>query len=480
MALRNSSAHPGLLSVLRAAISENIPTGASQRVLHNVRALAPAGLVTRSQPYRKVVAQAAAMWLATRAAYLAFTYFAVMFQSATPANEFAPHTPLDLVTYWQRWDAIWYTHIAQWGYWTPQATAFFPLYPVLIKAASFLDGQHYGLAALVVSNLGALIAFVGIALLAVQEERDTSAGWRAVRVLAAYPLAFFLVAPYTESLFLGFAALAFFFARGGSWRWAAVWTFLAGLTRPTGLILAPPLVWEYGRQHGWWAWLWERVRRAGDPAMWQTQRVRIASWWQNTPRPVLGWWHAATGRETRRGRLVRTAVDVALVVAAVPAAILVYMLFLELRFGHPLYWLHVQTIFWRRDGMPIWSSVSAAVGQVFDMPPWTYWQARQLVDLGPVLLFGAIMLVSIRRVPVMYTIYMVGLIYLAVSSPVLDSPDPDMLISAGRFLIAAIPVFLIVGRWTKDRPALDMLIVTGGFLVQAVLAGYFLNWGWLI
>jgi hypothetical protein len=55
-----------------------------------------------------------------------------------------------------------------------------------------------------------------------------------------------------------------------------------------------------------------------------------------------------------------------------------------------------------------------------------------------------------------------------------------MLISAGRFLVVASPMFLLFGRWTERRPWLDLLIVSGGFLIQAVLASFFLAYGWLI
>ena len=62
---------------------------------------------------------------------------------------------------------------------------------------------------------------------------------------------------------------------------------------------------------------------------------------------------------------VRTVIGLAAVIAAVPCAILVFMTVLELRFGHPLLWIHVQRIYWRRDGAPIWSAVTDAIGQVY-------------------------------------------------------------------------------------------------------------------
>ena len=44
---------------------------------------------------------------------------------------------------WQRWDALWYQHLAEAGYQAGDgSTAFYPLYPFLIKVFSLpLFGQ---------------------------------------------------------------------------------------------------------------------------------------------------------------------------------------------------------------------------------------------------------------------------------------------------------------------------------------------------
>jgi hypothetical protein len=442
--------------------------------------------------WRRILPQAVAIWLATRLAYALFTYVAVMFQHAGPAMEFIPVPPHALLATWQRWDAQWYIHIAQRGYWNEQPTAFFPLYPLLIKVAALLSGQHWLFAAVLVSNLGSLAAIVGVGLLAAHEDSSEAAAWRAVRVMLAYPLAFFLVAPYTEGLFLGFAALALYAGRRGIWGWAALWAFLAGLTRPTGIILVPALAWEFGRQRGWWvragAWLRTvtsgglatlpgRVRALTRPEPWIGAWYAVRARWRDAAWHEWSWWRAGQWRADPQ---IRTLLGGLAAIAAVPGAMMVYMAFLEVRFRHPLLWFHVQTIFWRRDSMPLISAIGDAISQVLDMRPWTYWQARDLVDLAPVLIFGLLTLVTIRKAPFAFTLFMAGLIYLAISSPVLDSPDPDMLISAGRFLVAAAPMWVLLGRWTERRPWLDLMLVSGGFLTQAILASFFLAYGWLI
>ena len=60
-------------------------------------------------------------------------------------------------------------------------------------------------AALLVANLGTLGAFIGVALLAVNESGTADSAWRTLRVFIAYPLALFLTAAYTEGIFVAFA-----------------------------------------------------------------------------------------------------------------------------------------------------------------------------------------------------------------------------------------------------------------------------------
>src|SRR5262249_22141131 len=183
--------------------------------------------------WHRIALQAAGLWLATRLALAAFTYFAVLFHMGLTGAVSTPLSPTTLFASWQQWDADWYLSIARHGYNQAQATAFFPLYPMLVHAAAFLTAGKWVPAGLLVANLGTLGGFIGLALLATYEAGSERAGWFAVRMAAAYPLAFFLVAPYTEGPFLAFAAFALLFARRAWWPGAAGCIFLGTLTRPT-------------------------------------------------------------------------------------------------------------------------------------------------------------------------------------------------------------------------------------------------------
>jgi hypothetical protein len=159
-----------------------------------------------------------------------------------------------------------------------------------------------------------------------------------------------------------------------------------------------------------------------------------------------------------------------------------YMTYLQVRFGHPLIFWYAENWYWHHENKPIWWTITVAIQQFLATPAWTYWQARQLVDLVPVLLLMVLTVLTIRRMPFAFTLYMLGLLYLATASPIMASyyPIGHLLISAGRYLGASIPIFLLLGKWTERRPWLDLLIVSGGFMLQAVFLASFLIGGWLV
>ena len=433
-------------NVVDPAATRTRPGGARGRV-----AAAVGRLFAGEASWRPIVWQAAAMWLVTRIAYVAFTYFALVLNLDPTTSTFRQVPVATLLQSWQHFDANWYLGIAADGYRSPQPTAFFPLYPALIHAATWIVGAQNALpAAMVIANLGTLGAFIAIALLAAGESQTAVAGWVAVRVFAAYPLAFFLTAPYTEGIFVAFAAATLFSARRAAWRWAAAFAFLAALTRPTGLALILPLFYEYGRRHDWWRReTWQALQTSG-------------------------------GRRDLRARLTRvtpaTLADLTLAVGAVPAAIAAYSAYCFWRFRNPVMWVSVQGSFWGHRRIPIWVTLWHGTLNVLT-PGVTDAQARAAINLIPVLAFAVITLVAVRRSPLMLTLYTLGVIYLSLASPVVT--NGSYVTSDGRYMIAAVPVFLILAQWSERRPWLDLLLVSGGFLVQAMLALVFLHNGYI-
>src|SRR5579883_3081885 len=90
---------------------------------------------------------------------------------------------------WQRFDALWYTRIAAYGYRGDDvSTVYFPLYPLLIRAASTLLGGNIMLAGLVVSWLCFTALLVLLYRLVAQDHGESKAR-TTLLLLCAFPTA---------------------------------------------------------------------------------------------------------------------------------------------------------------------------------------------------------------------------------------------------------------------------------------------------
>lgn len=159
---------------------------------------------------------------------------------------------------WPRWDAIHYLNLAVRGYAGGAQegdTVFYPLFVIATRLVTPLVGGDYVIGSLVVSTLAATAALAGLYQLVERHYGPASARWT-VAVLALYPTAVFLVAPFTESLFLAFTLGAILAAEDRRWLWAGVLGALASLTRGPGMLTSLALAWI----------AWEQWRTPGLPA----------------------------------------------------------------------------------------------------------------------------------------------------------------------------------------------------------------------
>lgn len=143
-----------------------------------------------------------------------------------------------------QWDSRWYLGIADHGYTHALGTAydhnnlaFFPLYPLLVKAVAVLTPGTRASTGLALAWLASLIAAWGVFAV------GDLLGGRRVGILltvlwAAYPVGLVQWMGYTESLFTAFAAWTLYAVLTERWLYAAAGSVLAGLTRPTGIALA--------------------------------------------------------------------------------------------------------------------------------------------------------------------------------------------------------------------------------------------------
>lgn len=162
---------------------------------------------------------------------IAFTAFSTLPHSGRFGNDF-----------WEslgNWDGGHYLEIAENGYGQKFQYAFFPLYPLLIKALNQVT-QNYLLAAVLIS---AAATFLGLHLLykLVILDFDKKIAEKAVLAFLFFPASFFLIMAYSEGLFFFLAVSAFYFLRKNKLFWAVTAAALASATRPVGLAVAAGL-----------------------------------------------------------------------------------------------------------------------------------------------------------------------------------------------------------------------------------------------
>jgi hypothetical protein len=433
----------------RAAVDQ--PRGARGR----------AGLIRAAMedinPWRGVIWQGITFWLATRAALITFTWAAIMLllviNVSHPVND-TSYEPWLLIKGWAGWDGHYYEQIAASGYahQIPQdypRAAFLPFYPLLVAGFSAVFSLPHltevpqlwgGLAA---SSFSSLVAFVGIAALARREFGTSGDSWRAMALTAAYPFAFFLAAVYPQATLLAAATLALLFARSGRWLAAATAAYVAGLTHQAGLVLVLPLAWEYAHQHRWLP--------------------------QPTPVHAVG--RSVTAMRVARGLLV---------VCAAPLGLLTFMGYLWRTFGNPLFFQEVQHAYWWRELTGPWTTVQLVASSLQKSPRLGYDELTILIDGGLWVGVAGVTILLARRQPVSFTLYMAALLLFCVIAPTVSPYIPNPISGTGRFLTAAVPLFVgLAGVLRRDSSMGFTALIGGGVMLQGILAAYFLAGGFV-
>jgi hypothetical protein len=321
----------------------------------------------------------------------------------------------------ERQDAIWYLRLADEGWSTDDASAaFFPLYPLTVRAAAWILPGDDLVAAILVSNLAFLGALLALFALTAEAFGERIAR-RAIVVAAIFPTSFFFLAPYTESLFLLLSILAFREARHERWGGVAVFGGLAALTRSVGILLVPALLIEAirGRTGG------ERGRAGGGRSL--VARLAGAAAIALGPLCWFGWWGFVHGN-----------------------------------------WLAPLDAqrYWGRELQPPWVSIGRAVELA-----WTF-QSYWLLDLLIVGIAIAGLVLALPALRASESAY--GALSLLL--PLLDPFGDRPLLSAPRFAVVVFPALWGLsgaGLGRKLPASLVTSVLAAGWAVSAVL---FVNW----
>lgn len=384
------------------------------------------------------VLQPLGVWLLTRFFFVLLTYFGVILFNSVLHG---PHPSFlhQLLPAWNNpisrggWDTQWYIDIARRGYaWKNPAgttpTAFFPLYPLLIRLGVIATHRSYLTVALAVSNLAFLAALWYLWRLA-RWEFNLPIARRTILYIAVFPTALFFFAGYSESLFLLLTVACFYHLRRRDWLLAGLLGGLAAATRVTGVLLVLPLVYEYARDRNF---------------SWRQINVDVAS------------------------------------LALVPAGVLAFMLYLAIAVHDPLAFTHSQQA-WQKIFTPwLWSGFLESLRQIVTVePPASFYQAHNVINvtLGGLFLAGTAL--AARRLPAAYTIYAVGFWIVTLASPALAGAYPVPLISLSRYILSLFPIFLWLAMLGERRGFHDAyLVLSAGML--SLFTIQFINGGWIV
>lgn len=329
-----------------------------------------------------------------------------------------------------RWDSMWYRTIAKDGYWFREGeqspVAFFPLYPMLMRAGGWLTDRTLkaGVVVTWLSGMGAVYLFHRWSTLKLPQPSRAVA----LLLLLTYPFSFFLYGVvYSDALFLMLALASFVFIEEEQPALAGLCAALATATRPVGLALV--------------LGLWLRVLER---------------------RGVL----AGGLRLDLRKLQLR---DAALLLA--PLGLVAYSAFLLARFDDPFAFKTAAASWGHTTTVDTWFKVELLKG--LTAPDKSTFDKAMLLA-HPMLTAAALALVPAarRRFGTAYAVYAAAVVLI----PAISSKD---FFGMGRYLLAAFPLFAAAGDALAARPRVWRPLVTVSAATLGALAVMFAHWQYI-
>jgi Gpi18-like mannosyltransferase len=330
--------------------------------------------------------------------------------------------------FWLRFDANWYLTVAQNGYIFKESErsniVFFPLYPLLIRFTGFFTGGNLALSGMIISTLFALLSCWLLFLFA-KKEYDEQTAWRSIFFFLAFPVSFFLISIYTESLFIFLSLAAFLCARYKKWILATLCVALLTATRVTGLALLPALALEYATQQGY-----------SLHALWRKKTFLFL---------------------------------------LMPLGFFLFLGYQWITFGDPLLFLNGQNAWQRNASFSPASIVSkfhqyisefSLVAQTDNPQP----LATRWIDVVFFIFFITGIILSFIKTSAPLTLFSVGLLAIPLLS--------GSLLSMSRYMFVAFPIFLALGRAIK-HPQTLFAVLFFFILFLSLFTSLFIQFYWI-
>lgn len=350
-----------------------------------------------------------------------------------------------------RYDSVWYLGIARHGYFTDQARAFFPLYPLAIRAVASVIDQPLiiGLAISLACFTGSLVLLYQLALLDIGPRAARLTVW----LVALFPMSLYFSAVYTESMFTLLSIWSIYAARRNRWLLAAVMAGLASAVRSDGFVLIVPLLWIY---------LWgPRPGVESADIDWRTPLGLV-----RRARPSLAWLGLA------------------------PVGLVAYLIYCAASGAHLDAPFHAASYYWGRSFKgpfsEIWTAVRkfpADVGHlisghhisVFDDDDPLNWTWDNVIDVLWLIPLLAALVACWRKLPKVYLVYTLLIVLASASNP---SPLEPMM-SFARYVMPAFPLFMAGAAVLVDRPRAKWLTLGASGLALGFFSALWGIWAWV-
>lgn len=334
---------------------------------------------------------------------------------------------------WLKWDANNYTRIASLGYAGYQENGmyttlvFFPFYSWLIKGVNLVIPNLYA-AALLTSTVcfavGACYFYGAIAL-----DYGKNIAKKSLIYISVFPFAFFFGAMMPESTFFMLAAACFYYIKKHNWCLVGITGMLACLSRMQGAVLI----------------------------------VVAAAEWMEHNKPFI------MIKEKQVKELVKKIFTEAIWIPTMLFGTCIYFYMNYRVTGNPFKFLEYQKTIWGQKAQYFGITVSEVWHRAFSGE--VTGVARVAVWMPSILLFilaAALLLYGMRRIDSKYTLFL--LVY------VIMNYMPTWLMSSGRYMSVAFPMFLILAVISDKHKETDKWIVAISSILFGVLLMGFLTW----
>lgn len=337
----------------------------------------------------------------------------------------------DFLSSWNRWDSQHYIDLASKGYADCVENGqhlflvFFPLCPWLLKIIHFII-RDWQLAFIMLSTIAYCVGAVFF-YICISEEYGKKTAQRALTLVSVWPFAFFFGGMMTESLFFATLSIGFYFIKKHNWFAVGLTGLFCSLCRVQGILLLGVAGVEFLQTYS----------------------------------PVIMW------KEKKIALFFKEVFTKGMYLLLIPVGNLIYFYLNYKVEGNPFkfqeyqknHWNHEVTSFYKGFG-DVWNYFKdAGTTNSMKMSIW-------LPEVIIVILVIVVLFYALKTQPLKYTVYL--WVYTMICYGV------TFLISGGRYMLCALPIFIIAGDFFEQHERLYRLAVILSTALMAVyMAGYF-------